>query len=67
MDRVLVTAEVSKHINMAFQPAADVYSHMLIVFPFADYSGIGLMQSTIHEVWSRDKGSTLETRFRYTP
>ena len=67
LKRLLVTAEVSKHINFAFQPVDQVFSHMLVVFPLSDWSDFGLLQSSIHEVWSRAKGSTLETRFRYTP
>jgi len=67
MGRVLVTAEVSKHINFAFRPPNEVFSHMLIVFPLSLYKEFALVQSSLHEVWCRDKGSTLETRFRYTP
>jgi hypothetical protein len=67
MKRVLVTAEVSKHINVAFRPVSEVFSHMLIVFPLVGDEDFGLLQSSIHEVWAREKGSTLETRFRYTP
>ena len=65
--RALVTAEVSKHICFAFRAIGDVYPHMLIVFPIADYAGFGVVQSTLHEVWCRNHGSTLESRFRYTP
>jgi hypothetical protein len=65
--RVLVTAEVSKHINFAFRPPSEVFSHMLIVFPLSSFTEFALVQSTLHETWCRDKGSTLETRFRYTP
>jgi len=67
LERVLVTAEVSKHINLTFQPTVDVFSHMLVVFPLDSWASFGCLQSTLHEVWARDKGSTLETRFRYTP
>jgi Eco57I restriction-modification methylase/restriction-modification enzyme MmeI-like protein len=67
MERVLVTAEVSKHINLVFQPTTSVFSHMLVVFPLDRWMDLSVLQSTIHEVWARDKGSTLETRFRYAP
>ena len=67
MERVLVTAEVSKHINISFQRVTEVFSHMLVVFPLSNWTEFSSLQSTLHEVWSRDKGSTLETRFRYTP
>ena len=67
MKKVLVTAEVSKHINFAFRPLREVFSHMLVVFPISSFDGFGVVQSSLHEIWCRDKGSTLETRFRYTP
>jgi hypothetical protein len=66
-EQVLVTAEVSKYVSFAFEKNNMVFSHMLIVFPFTRFSQFSLLQSAIHEVWAREHGSTLETRFRYTP
>jgi len=66
-EQVLVTAEVSKYVSFAFEPNNMVFSHMLIVFAFTGFLHFSLLQSTIHEVWAREHGSTLETRFRYTP
>jgi hypothetical protein len=63
----MVAAEVSKYLNFTVQPNCFVFSHMLVVFTDSEWHDFGLFQSTIHEVWARDKGSTLETRFRYTP
>ncbi len=40
---------------------------MLIVIPSSSYADFGLLQSSVHDAWCREKGSTLETRFRYTP
>jgi hypothetical protein len=67
MERVLVTAEVSKYISLALQPTGGVFSHMLIVFPLRAWEHLALLQSGPHEAWARENGSTLETRFRYTP
>jgi hypothetical protein len=67
LDRVLVTAEVSKHIHFECRPIGEVFSHMLIVFVDASMPHFAAMQSTLHQLWCRDHGSTLETRFRYTP
>lgn len=63
----LVTPEVGKYINFVFRPTTEIFSHMLIVFATDSYGDFGILQSTIHEAWARDNGSTLETRFRYTP
>src|SRR5260370_25660039 len=50
MERVLVTGEVSKFVNVAFRPASDIFSHMLIVFPLSSGKDFALVQSCIHEV-----------------
>lgn len=67
MERVLVTGEVCKHINFVFEPASLVFSHMLVVFPISDLGRFAVLQSCFHEAWAREHGSTLESRFRYTP
>ncbi|MEI7894819.1 MAG: type IIL restriction-modification enzyme MmeI, partial [Myxococcales bacterium] len=67
MKRVLVTAEVSKHIILSHVPHGWVYSHMLVVFSVNSQVSFALLQGAFHEAWTRAHGSTLETRFRYTP
>jgi len=67
LKQVLVTAEVSKHISFSFRPSTEAFSHMIIVFAHDQYFEFVIVQSSIHEVWARENGSTLETRFRYTP
>ena len=67
MERVLVTAEVSKHICLSTIPTEIVYSHTLVLFALSSTSAHALLQSTMHELWCRKYGSSLETRFRYTP
>jgi hypothetical protein len=66
-NRVLVVPWVGKFITFTFQRLDIVWGHPLIVFSIDDWQQFGLLQSTIHEIWVRDKGSTLETRSRYTP
>ena len=59
LPRVLVTAIVSKYVNLVFQPINVVFMHKLCVFPFYDTWAFSLLQSTIHTVWAWSKSSTL--------
>lgn len=66
-NKVLVGAEVSKHISLGFSPKSNVFSHMIIVFVLDDVGDFGMLQSSIYDCWARIHGSSLETRFRHTP
>lgn len=48
-------------------PNGYVYSHGLAVFASDSDALYGILSSEIHRAWSRARGSTLETRSRYTP
>ena len=65
--RVLVNAQVSQHLAFAFQPTDRVFAMMLNVFLLDSYSAFAVLQSRVHEVWTRFFASTLEDRLRYTP
>ena len=67
LPQVLVTAEVSKHISFSFRPSSEAFSHMIIVLAHTEYSDFAVFQSNVHEVWAREYGSTLETRFAILP
>jgi hypothetical protein len=66
LGRCLVTANVTKHLMMSFQPTTRVFSKQLFVFPFDAASHLALLQSRVHEVWARLLSSSLEDRLRYT-
>ena len=63
--RVIVIPLVSKYLVMSWQELGPVFSHALGVIVSDDDSDFALLQSTIHEDWARQFGSTLETRMRY--
>lgn len=66
--QVLATCcSASKHLAFAFLPSRMVYAHSLVVIPLDTYAAFCTLQSTIHEVWARFFGSSLEDRLRYTP
>ncbi|NLS97573.1 MAG: N-6 DNA methylase [Planctomycetaceae bacterium] len=67
MKRVLVKSGVSKYHAFAFLPTGFVPSHAVFVFAFQDYGSFGVLQSSIHESWTIENSSSLETRLRYTP
>ena len=65
LDRVLVISQVTQHHAFAFVPSEVVYSHKLYAFSEENYSFFAILQSSIHEVWARFFGSSLEDRFMY--
>lgn len=67
MERVLVSPQVSKYGNLLFVETNQVISMMLIVLTFDDFGAFALLQSSIHDEWTRFHCSTLETRRRYIP
>ena len=67
LERVLAVSRVSEHPGFAFLPSRTVYSDRLIVFPYDAYELFCVIQSRVHEIWSRFFGSSLEDRLTYTP
>ena len=66
LSRCLVTTRVTKHLMFAFQPTDRIFNEKLSVFPLDHYAAFAILQSRIHEVWSRLLSSTLETRLNYS-
>lgn len=67
LERVLVTSLVTKHLCFAFVPTGTVYAHKLAVFAYDDDFHFAVLQSTLHEAWTRKYSSTLEDRLNYSP
>jgi hypothetical protein len=67
MEKVLVIAQVSKIHGFFFSSVDKVISMMCVVITSNRNSDFAVLQSSFHEQWVRKYGSTLETRFRYTP
>lgn len=66
-DRVLVISRVTEHPGFVFLPSGTIYSERLAVFANSRHGFFCLLQSRIHEIWSRFFGSTLEDRLMYSP
>ncbi len=67
LERVLAISRVSENTALAFLPSRRVFSDRLVVFPDARYGMFCVLQSRLHELWSRFFGSSLEDRLTYTP
>jgi hypothetical protein len=67
LKRVLIIARITEHFALTFVPKGWIYNEKTIVFTFDDDYHFAILQSTLHEVWARKYGSTLESRFNYAP
>ena len=65
-ERVIGITRVSKFLNAAFLPNDRIFTLDLFVFALSDARDLALLQSSIHDVWTRKHSSTQETRMRYT-
>ncbi|ANH75009.1 N-6 DNA Methylase family protein [Ralstonia insidiosa] len=66
-EHVLACSLHSKYLAIAACSPQAVFSHALAVFATTDWADIGLLSSTLHEVWARKNSSSLESRLRYLP
>lgn len=67
LDRVLVTARVSKYLGFFFATTGIIASEATVVLADSRDSMFATLQSSFHEIWVREYQSSLETRGRYTP
>ena len=67
LDRVLAISQTSKTLAFAFLPPDCVYSHKVVVFPYATCEAFSVLQSRPHEIWARFFGSTMKDDAVYTP
>lgn len=67
LQRVLAIPRVSTHLSVVHLSPSIVFSDQLVVIPLSDDAAFGILQSRLHEVWSRFFASTLGDGLRYTP
>jgi len=67
MEKVVVVAATSRTLAFAIVQNGIIFSHMTYVFALDGYSGFALLQSAMHEVWSRKYASSMKGDLRYTP
>ena len=67
MDRVLARSRVSDHHMVDFLPTGVVYTEALVIFLLDQWSDFAVLQSSVHDIWSRRYASTLKNDVRYIP
>lgn len=67
LDQVITITRVSKTVMPMMVPTGQVFSDALGVFATDDTAMLALLSSAPHYWWAKSRGSTLETRIRYTP
>lgn len=67
MKDVLAIALVSKSLMPLRVPTGQIFSHALGVFATSSYADQAVLSSSMHQYWAISRGSSLETRLRYTP
>jgi hypothetical protein len=67
LSRVLVKSRVADRFAFAFVPKGWVYADRLVVAAFEDHQYFSVLQSGIHETWTRFYGSTLKNDMLYNP
>lgn len=67
MERVLVTARVSKFCSLVVSPTGVTPSEMCVVFAYPDLASLALLQATVHALWVEKNQSSFGLTGRYTP
>ena len=67
LERVLAISRIGNAFAFTFLPTAMIYNEKTVIFPFARTAPFTVLQSRVHEVWSRFLSSTLKDDLQYTP
>jgi hypothetical protein len=66
LTRYIATVETAKHRIFQFLDASILPDNMLVAIGSADAFHLGVLQSSVHQLWTQFSGGTLEDRPRYT-
>jgi hypothetical protein len=67
MERVLICSRHQPYWSVTFTKNGSVFSEALVVFALEESAALGLLQSSVHEVWARFFASSIKDDLRYTP
>lgn len=67
LEKILVIAQVSRTLGLAFVSTGVVCSHRLVILPLDSYASFAALQCRVHEIWARFVGATLKDDAVYTP
>ncbi len=65
--RMIATAFTSSTLAFAFVPSHVICTNALVVFAFDSWAAFGVLQSSLHQQWALQLGSTMKQDLRYTP
>jgi len=65
--RTIVVAQTSPHVSFSFLDVGSVFAHTLIVIAFDSSCAFCIMQSRIHEKWTRTFAASMKDDQRYIP
>lgn len=66
LQRCFVAAATTKYLNFSAASTSYIYLNTLYIFTTDRWDLYAVVQSTLHEVWSRKYSGALETRLRYS-
>jgi|JFJP01.1.fsa_nt_gi hypothetical protein len=67
INHCFASSTVTKFLNLSLLESNQVFSNAVFVFGFEEFWKFSLLQSNLHNDWTRKYSSTLETRLRYAP
>jgi hypothetical protein len=67
LDRVLAVSRVGNAFAFTFLPTGTVFADSLVLITHDSYSAFAILQSRVHEVWTRLQASSMKDDLRYTP
>ena len=67
LEQVLVISRIGNAFAFTFLPCGTICNEKTVVFPFARPAPFAVLQSRVHEGWSRFFSSTLKDDLQYTP
>ena len=67
LTRVLAISRIGNAFALTFLPTGKVYNEKTVIFPSIRTEQFSILQSRVHEVWSRFFSSTLKDDLQYTP
>src|SRR5262249_28157178 len=66
MKHVMVIPSVAPNLIVSRQRGGTCFDHQLMVVTLDDDYSFGILQSHVHELWARERGSTFKGDLRYT-
>jgi hypothetical protein len=67
LERIIAIAQTSPHVSFTFLKKGYVYSHTLILITLEDFASFSILQSRIHEIWTRKFAASMKDDQRYIP